>query len=322
MKATLRPLAAPFLDLMTKMMSNPTALANAQIDLFNDSVTVWRHAAERMFLMRESDAEPARDKRFKHPDWTGNVMFSFVRESYVVVAKSLPLSLLLLGPRRQQGLDPANARKVDFYTSAICRRDFAILNFHIATQSGSAKDNAADGRSESSAGSGESARRPRRGRGTPVHHLDRHEVVPARREHRNDAGQGCLPERFHAAPAIRALHTRRARRRPLLIVPPWINKFYVLDLQPKNSFIKWCVDQGHTVFVISWVNPDERLAQKIFEDYMLEGPLAALDAIDAGTGERKRKRRRLCASAARCSASTLGYLAARVTTVSQARPIS
>ena len=69
-------------------------------------------------------------------------------------------------------------------------------------------------------------------------------------------------------------------------MPPWINKFYVLDLQPKNSFIKWCVDHGHTVFVISWVNPDERLAQKSFEDYMLEGPLAAHDAIEAATGER------------------------------------
>ena len=69
-------------------------------------------------------------------------------------------------------------------------------------------------------------------------------------------------------------------------MPPWINKFYVLDLQPKNSFIKWAVDQGHTVFVISWVNPDEKLAEKSFEDYMQEGPLAALDAIEMATGER------------------------------------
>ena len=65
--------------------------------------------------------------------------------------------------------------------------------------------------------------------------------------------------------------TTDVRRRPLLIVPPWINKFYVLDLQPKNSFIKWAVDQGHTVFVISWVNPDETLAAKSFENYMLKG---------------------------------------------------
>ena len=104
-------LGSAFLDLMKQMMSNPTALANAQIDLFNDSMTVWRHAAERMFLIRESGAEPARDKRFKHPDWTENAMFSFIRESYVVVAKSLLSSV-----RDVKGLDPANARKVDFYT--------------------------------------------------------------------------------------------------------------------------------------------------------------------------------------------------------------
>ena len=80
--------------------------------------------------------------------------------------------------------------------------------------------------------------------------------------------------------------TSKVRKRPLLIVPPWINKFYVLDLQPKNSFIKWAVGQGHTVFVISWVNPDETLAQKSFEDYTREGPLAALDAIKDATAER------------------------------------
>ena len=76
-------------------------------------------------------------------------------------------------------------------------------------------------------------------------------------------------------------------KRPLLIVPPWINKFYILDLTPEKSFIKWCVDQGLTVFVISWVNPDSKLAQKSFEDYMRDGPLAALDVIEKATGERK-----------------------------------
>src|SRR6185436_583655 len=74
---------------------------------------------------------------------------------------------------------------------------------------------------------------------------------------------------------------------PLLIVPPWINKFYVLDLNPEKSFVKWCVDQGLTVFVISWVNPDAHLANKTFEDYVLEGPLAALDVIKTASGSAK-----------------------------------
>jgi polyhydroxyalkanoate synthase len=81
--------------------------------------------------------------------------------------------------------------------------------------------------------------------------------------------------------------TATVLKRPILIVPPWINKFYILDLTPEKSFIKWCVDQGLTVFVISWVNPDNKLAKKSFEDYMRDGPLAALDVIEKATGERE-----------------------------------
>ena len=79
--------------------------------------------------------------------------------------------------------------------------------------------------------------------------------------------------------------TKQVDRRPLLIIPPWINKFYILDLQPKNSFIKFCLDQGKTVFVISWINPDERHRDLGWEAYMTLGPLAALDAIEDATGE-------------------------------------
>ena len=87
-----------------------------------------------------------------------------------------------------------------------------------------------------------------------------------------------------------------------------INKYYILDLRPKNSFIKWAVDQGHTVFVISWVNPDEKLAHKDFEDYMLEGPLAALDAIEQASGERECKVIGYCLGGT-LLASMLAYMA-------------
>jgi polyhydroxyalkanoate synthase len=98
-------------------------------------------------------------------------------------------------------------------------------------------------------------------------------------------------------------------RRPLLIIPPWINKFYILDLRAKNSFIKWAVDQGHTVFVISWVNPDATLAEKSFDDYLREGPLAALDAIEQATGEREIKAIGYCLGGT-LLATTLAWLAA------------
>ena len=100
--------------------------------------------------------------------------------------------------------------------------------------------------------------------------------------------QNELMQLIQYAPATPTVH-----RRPLLIVPPWINKFYILDLKPKNSFIKWCVDQGHTVFVISWVNPGAELADKEFSDYLLEGPLAAIDAIEQATGETRGQRHRV-----------------------------
>jgi polyhydroxyalkanoate synthase len=294
-------LGGAFLDLMTKMMSDPTALANAQIDLFNDSMTVWRCAAERMFLMRESDAEPARDKRFKHPDWTENAMFSFIRESYLVAAKSLLSSV-----RDVKGLDPANARKVDFYTrqfvDAISPSNFLATNPEVLTttlQTG--------------------GQNLLRGLENLLADLDRGEgrlsiTMTDMKSFRLGENIATTPGKVVYQNELMQLlqyepSTPDVRRRPLLIVPPWINKFYVLDLQPKNSFIKWCVDQGHTMFVISWVNPDERLAQKSFEDYMLDGPLAALDAIDAATGERSVNAVGYCLGGT-LLASTLGYLAA------------
>ncbi len=104
--------------------------------------------------------------------------------------------------------------------------------------------------------------------------------------------------------------TETVLKTPLLIVPPWINKFYVLDLTPEKSYIKWCVDQGVTVFVISWVNPDAQLAQKGFAEYMREGPLAALDAIEQSTGEKEVHAAGYCVGGT-LLAVTLAYMAAK-----------
>jgi polyhydroxyalkanoate synthase len=104
--------------------------------------------------------------------------------------------------------------------------------------------------------------------------------------------------------------TKKVFKRPLLIIPPWINKYYILDLREKNSLVKWCVAQGATVFVISWVNPDERHANKDFVDYMLEGPLAALDAMEKATGEKSANVLGYCLGGT-LLASALAYLTAR-----------
>jgi polyhydroxyalkanoate synthase len=104
--------------------------------------------------------------------------------------------------------------------------------------------------------------------------------------------------------------TKEQFKRPLLIIPPWINKYYILDLRPANSFIKWATDQGHSVFVISWVNPDARLSQKSFSDYLAEGSLAAIDAVCKQTGENEINLIGYCLGGT-LLASTMGYMAAK-----------
>jgi polyhydroxyalkanoate synthase len=104
--------------------------------------------------------------------------------------------------------------------------------------------------------------------------------------------------------------TKKQFKRPLLIVPPWINKYYILDLREKNSFIKWAVDQGHSVFCISWVNPDARLAEKSFDDYLVEGTLAAVDKVCEQTGEKEINAVGYCLGGTLLG-STLAYMAAK-----------
>ncbi len=104
--------------------------------------------------------------------------------------------------------------------------------------------------------------------------------------------------------------TKKVAKRPLLVMPPWINKYYIMDLREKNSLIKWAVDQGITVFVISWVNPDEKLAHKDFEDYLRDGPLAALGAIEKATGETEVNALGYCLGGT-LLAATLAYMAAK-----------
>jgi polyhydroxyalkanoate synthase len=267
-----------FFELMARMMTDPVRVASAQIDLFNDTLTIWQKAAARMLMLRGHEADAQKDKRFKHPQWSENAIFSIVKDSYLVAAKSI-----LSAIREVKGMDQATARKVDFYTrqfvDALSPSNFVATNpevLSVTLESGG--QNLLRGLEnllvDLERGNGRLAITMT---DTQAFRLGENiAATPGKIVYQND-----LTQLIQYMPS-----TREVRRRPLLIVPPWINKFYVLDLQPKNSFIKWAVDQGHTVFVISWVNPDERFAEKSFEDYMIEGPLAALDAIESATGER------------------------------------
>jgi polyhydroxyalkanoate synthase subunit PhaC len=289
-----------FFELMTRMMTDPAVVARAQIGLFYNMVSIWQKTAVRMLRAREADTP--KDKRFKHPEWNENAVFSLLKDSYLVAAASV-----LSAIREVKGMDEASARKVDFYTrqlvDALSPSNFVATNPEILTAT------LASGGQNLLRGLENLLADLERGNGRLAITMtdmkafrlgENIATTPGKVIYENE-----LMQLIQYTPS-----TREVRRRPLLIVPPWINKFYVLDLQPKNSFIKWAVDQGHTVLVISWVNPDKQHAEKNFENYMLEGPLAALDAIESATGEHSVNAIGYCLGGT-LLASTLAYLAAK-----------
>jgi len=291
-----------FFELMTRMMTDPVVVASAQIDLFYNTLGIWHKTAERMLMLRARDADAPKDKRFKHPEWSENAVFNFVKDSYLVVAESI-----LSAIRDVKGMDEASARKVDFYTrqfvDALSPSNFVATNPEVLTAT------LASGGQNLLRGLENLLADLERGNGRLAITMtdmkafrlgENIATTPGKIVYQNE-----LMQLIQYTPS-----TREVRRRPLLIVPPWINKFYVLDLQPKNSFIKWAVDQGHTVFAISWVNPDEKLAAKGLENYMLEGPLAALDAIESATEERSVNAIGYCLGGT-LLASTAAYSAAK-----------
>jgi polyhydroxyalkanoate synthase len=216
------------------------------------------------------------DRRFKDEAWVENAIFDFIRQSYLLTARSIHKTVSEI-----EGLDAKTAGKVDFYTrqfvDAMAPSNFVMTNPQVLKATlESGGENLVKGLSnlldDLDRGKGQLR--------VKMTDLDAFELgknvatTPGKVVFQND-----LMQLIQYSPS-----TEQVFRRPLLIVPPWINKFYILDLQPKNSFIKWAVDQGLTVFIISWVNPDEKLAEADFEDYMLGGPIAALDAIEQATG--------------------------------------
>ncbi|HUK09071.1 MAG TPA: class I poly(R)-hydroxyalkanoic acid synthase [Stellaceae bacterium] len=275
-------IAQAFLEMTQRMVADPTRLVQAQLGLWQDYLRLWQHTAERLMGVESSEPviEPnAADRRFKDRAWSDNAVFDYVKQSYLLTARWMQAAV-----KDVDGLDEKTARKVDFYTrqfvDAMAPSNFILTNPEVL------RATIESGGENLVKGLGNLLSDLERGQGKlliKMTDLDRFKVgqniavTPGKVVYRND-----LMELIQYTPT-----TPTVQRTPLLIMPPWINKFYILDLRPENSFIKWAVAQGHTVFVISWVNPDRELAQKTFADYMLEGPLAALDAIEQATGERQ-----------------------------------
>ncbi|MGC1821373.1 MAG: class I poly(R)-hydroxyalkanoic acid synthase, partial [Pseudolabrys sp.] len=292
-----------FLNLTAKMIADPMSIAQMQLELWQEHVKLLQGTTERLFGLtsKSNQRSVATDRRFQHPAWTENVLFDYIKQSYLVYAEAI-----LSTVNRVDGLNPKTAHKVDFYTRQFVDA-MAPSNF-LATNPEVLQTTIETGGENLLRGLTNLLDDLERGRGQLAINMTDLEAFRLGENVATTPGkvifQNELMQLIQYAPS-----TVEVKRRPLIIVPPWINKFYVLDLRPERSFIKWVVDQGHTVFVISWVNPDERLAHKGFEDYMREGPLAALDVIGVATGEHEVNAIGYCLGGT-LLAATLGYLSA------------
>ncbi len=274
-------IAKAFFDLSARLLSDPMRLAEMQVGLWKDYAALWQASMQRMLGQPAAAvAVPDKaDRRFRDPAWEQNFIFDHIKQAYLIAARHLQRTVA-----QAKGLDEATARKVDFYTrqyiDALAPTNFVhtnpqVLRETIATGGANLVEGLANLLADLEEGKGRQLR---------VSMTDPQAfqlggniaTTPGKIVYQNE-----LMQLIQYAPS-----TDTVFKRPLLIIPPWINKYYILDLREKNSFVRWAVEQGHSVFVISWVNPDERLAAKGFDDYMVEGPLAALDAIEQATGEK------------------------------------
>jgi polyhydroxyalkanoate synthase len=294
--------ARAFGELAGHLLSHPAELLRAQQKAMGDWMKLWGHAAARAAGMApEPLAAPARgDRRFSDPAWSKEPVFDTLKQAYLLTAQRA--TELVEGA---EGLDEGARTRVEFFTqqmlNALSPANFAFTNpeaIRRAIDTGSLSllsglanllaDAAEDGGLVRRRSSGEFEL------GVTL------AATPGAVVYRN-----ALMELIQYAPA-----TREVWKRPLLYVPPLVNKYYLLDLQPKSSLIRWLVEQGHNVFVISWINPGPELADKGIADYLKLGPVAALDAIEQATGERQADLFGFCMGGT-LAAMTLAYLAGK-----------
>ena len=259
-------------------LSDPQRAVEIQTGLGKAYLELWVSASKRLAGEQiEPVAAPAPgDKRFADPEWSSNQFYDFMKQAYLLTTQ---WSERLV---KNADLDEHTRHKAEFYVkqigNAVAPSNFVLTNPEVMRETLSSNaENLVRGMSmlaeDIEAGHGNlKIRQSDASKFAVGKNLA---LTPGKVIFQNE-----LMQLIQYTPA-----TGNVLKRPLLIIPPWINKFYILDLNPEKSFIKWCVNQGLTVFVISWVNPDAQLATKSFEDYMRAGPLAALDAIKQATGE-------------------------------------
>jgi polyhydroxyalkanoate synthase len=295
-------IAGSFADLTTHLVTDPARLAQAQVSLWTAYMELWQNTATRMLgFQTEALYEPLKgDLRFQHPAWRENEIFNYIKQSYLLVSRWLEATV-----RDVHDVDRMTKQKVEFYTrqfvNAVSPSNFAFTNPEVIQATIESRgENLIRGLENLLADleRGQAMQRTSLIGHTGFAIGETVAATPGKVVFRND-----LMELIQYRPT-----TETVLRRPLLFIPPWTNKFYIMDLGENKSWVKWAVDQGHTVFLISWVNPIGDLAEKQFEDYLLEGPITALDVIRQVTGEAEVNAVAYCVGGV-LLATTVAYLA-------------
>jgi len=274
-------IAKAFMDLSALMLAKPQHLAEAQMKMFWDYTRLWQNGWMQVMGQKvEPVAAPKKgDNRFRHEDWENHFLFDYVKQSYLIAARYIHQAVSDV-----EHLPDDARKKVNFFTrqyiDALSPSNFALTNPEVV------RETLKSGGQNLLRGLNNLLADIERGDGQLKISMTDDKAFTMGKNIATTPGkvvfQNDLMQLIQYQPS-----TQQVYKRPLLIIPPWINKYYILDLRESNSFIKWAVDQGHTVFVVSWVNPGKEFAGKTFEDYLHQGPNEALDAIEKATGEKQ-----------------------------------
>ena len=284
-------------------IADPQRALDIQTSLGRAYLDLWAGAVRRL----AGEAAPPvvapdpKDKRFADPEWSQNQFFDFLKQAYLLTSQWAERLV------KEAEVDPHTRAKAEFYirqiSNALSPSNFVLTNPELVRETlASNAENLVRGMQMLSEDIilGEGQLKIRQS-DPSLYDVGRNlATTPGKVIFQNDLMQLIQYEAT----------TKEVVKVPLLIVPPWINKFYILDLTPEKSFIRWCVEQGITVFVISWVNPDAHLARKSFEEYMREGVIRAMDAVTEATGEKKMHTIGYCVGGT-LLAITLAWLAAK-----------
>lgn len=291
-----------YLDFMDNIAQNPQKCLELQGEYMQDWFALWQNSISKFMgqdASVETFAELKSDKRFRSPEWQENALCDFIKNSYLLTCEHVEKTI-----NSAEDLDEAQKSKLQFQTKmitdALSPTNFAMTNPDVI------KETMRTGGENLTKGFENLIKDLKRGKGNLNISMTQYDafelgkniaVTPGRVVYQND-----MMQLIQYAPK-----TEKVLKTPMLIVPPWINKFYILDLRAGNSYIEWLVEQGHTVFVISWVNPDESMSGKRFEDYMFDGVIEAIDQVKDITKEKQVNTMAYCIGGT-LLATTLAYL--------------